>query len=341
MAAERLLAHPYCDVGRNPEIFPYHVDLASDRLVLAIIPVEAQAEATFLDERVLTPQTKMEWVDWAEFERAVAPVRHRAPSYILHLGHSGSTLLAKLVERASGVRTLREPLALRTLALDAAHGLDGCAMLSRRARINRLQALEKAWCCQAPTVIKATSMVNDMIDDISADSAVAFLHLTPETYIAALLATPQRQIDLRNFGQMRLRRWNYRSGRPQNMTELSPGELAALCWLVETSSIAASQRRIFDINFDDFLAAPAERLRKVCQQFGLSADRENCERITNSEFMNRHAKATRMEYNADIRAQMLGESRRTQAAEISRGMRWLENSAQNFMAGERAMQLFS
>ncbi|MEO0872203.1 MAG: hypothetical protein AAFY19_09655, partial [Pseudomonadota bacterium] len=116
----------------DPSLFVHQLDYADDRLLLVRVSEDDFRAASFLDQRLLQaepgqPQRAMQWHDWsavaAHTESAGAPARDDA-RFIFHIGHVGSTLLARLLGEAPDTLSLREPFLLRQLVeLDHMEGL--------------------------------------------------------------------------------------------------------------------------------------------------------------------------------------------------------------------------
>lgn len=340
MTANRF-AHFLTGLAGDAEIIPHQVDLLTDQVLLTRIPLAAQAAASFLDQRALTPNTEGAWFAWAEFAREASKLPPSAPAYILHLGHCGSTLLSRLVQSATGRRALREPLPLRTFAIDAADAHEGAAILAPPERRQRLVLFECVFARDKGAVVKATSICNDLAPELSPNAPVAFVYVKPEVHIAANLGGPNSYADLRGFAQMRMRRMRSRLPDVEPLSALGPGELAALCWLTEASAIAAATRDIFTVDFDAFLSAQEETLARLCAHVGSPASADSIKAALSDGIMSRYAKATEQVYNAETRVAGLAEARGRFRKEIRNGLSWIERTANRFAAGEKALQRFS
>lgn len=321
--AQSLLA----SLGRDPAVIPHQFDIIGDRVLLANIPLAAQSQAAFLDQRVLTPQTQGAWIAWLQFAAAAKSTPPGRLAYILHAGHCGSTLVSKLLAEITGVRALREPLPLRPLAEDLADGLAGAGLLDQSELDQRLDSFERVWACAGGAVVKATSMCCGLADRLRRDAPVAFIYVKPQIYLALLLGGANTQFDLRNFAKMRIRRLLAKTEAVGQLSALSPGELAAMSWLAETTAITAAKRPVFEIDFDDFLRRPAERLAVLCDHFGWPAAPGAIERALSGPLMRQYAKAPEHPYDASSRAAIIAEDSVRWRAEIDRGMGWLAQIA--------------
>jgi hypothetical protein len=109
---------------------------------------------------------------------------------------------------------------------------------------------------------------------------------------------------------------------------MTPGELAALGWLVETlAQQDAVQRfpdRVLAVDFDTLLADVAGGIQSVTAHFGLPPDAKYQTGIGASPALLRYSKAPERPFAPAEREQRLAESRRDNQDEIMRGMHWLE-----------------
>jgi len=312
--------------------------------------------ASFLDDRILGPNVNGAWLNGgavanalaahaATAAQAVVPstaatISVRRPlHFIFHAGHVGSTLLSRLLDELPGsggpaVLGLREPLPLRTLA--EAHDVLGRpdSLLSSAQFGALLQMLVAGWqrgyAQTQAVVLKATSSTTRvgpaLLAALPAARAVC-LGLAPEPYLATLLAGENAALDLRGHGPERMRRLQARTGSIATpLHAMSLGEQAALAWLAE----AWSQRelaqqagaRVLPVDFDQLLGNLEGTLVAVLQHLGL--DTGAAPLLARSPVLTRYSKAMEHEYSPGLRQQVLAQARRDQAAELQRGLRWLE-----------------
>src|SRR5688572_2824855 len=96
----------------SPELLPFDIDPATDRVELrALQPIDYE-KASFLDRRLA--QAVAASVPFQELAAEAADLP-RACDFIFHIGHAGSTLLSRLLGQHPTIFSLREPQALRTL----------------------------------------------------------------------------------------------------------------------------------------------------------------------------------------------------------------------------------
>jgi hypothetical protein len=335
---------------QRPEVFPHQLDLINDNLLLVELSAAEVSAASFLDQRVLKQTTKGTWVTW----QIVADIFDKAPavrpaSFIFHVGHCGSTLLSRLLQFAEDTQSLREPLPLRTLAQDLADAGDGRSFLTRQAQLERLQILSKMWSRGADhTVIKATSICTDLLPCIySAEPGTKsiFVYNRAETHIATLLAGENAMVDLKGFAQLRLQRLQQKADLGIQMSQLTPGQLAALSWLSETTSATQSlenhSEHIEVLEFEALISNPADSLKHIFQFLNIPAEEASIERAVRSPVLQTYSKAPDVQYNAQTRATILADSRSKFGTQINAALTWLEDLAGRSELVAASLQKFS
>jgi hypothetical protein len=308
-------------LGSDHCVYAHQLNLLNDAVLLVQLTEAELNEHSFLDERIFRPDMTFEWVPWDQFEAQAASLPGEPPSYIFHIGHCGSTLLSRLVAAATGASALREPLPLRTFAIDRADGNAG--MLGAEELGRRLRLFERVW---APATVKATSVCSNSIDLVDADAPVVFLYQQAETHLAVILAGENALQDLRGFGQNRYRRLAALAPDLPPLANLSIGELAAVTWLAEVSSGSQSMqgREALKLDFDTFLQRPEDSLANICKALDLNATAESCTAAVAGPIMRTYSKAPEHAYDAKLRNDVITDSRQRNAAEISIGMQLID-----------------
>lgn len=323
--------------------YPFKLDLARGRVLQIELDEAAIRAASFLDERILTPATKGGWTPLQAY-LAQRPASLQPPlpvHFIFHTGHVGSTLVSRLIDEATPVLSLREPLPLRALAevqdvLDAAPLEGAVPALTREQFSELLTALLWSWRrgfqTTAAVIIKATSSVARLAPvllDAAPESRAIYLNLRAESWLATLLAGENSPIDLRGHAPERLRRLARQRRLPPLVPEaLSPGELAALSWLAETTTqqevLSKYQERVLAVDFDAFLTDARSHLTRILEHFGLPVEPAAVVRALSGPVMTRYSKAPEHPYDPDLRAAVAEDSRRRNRGEIVKGLRLLE-----------------
>jgi hypothetical protein len=324
----------------SPDIYLQKVDLARDSALLVQLSEGAYRAASFLDDRILTPDIKGGWASIAKVRDAAQAIGERKPlHFIFHTGHVGSTLLSRLLEESGCVLSLREPLPLRTLA-DARDVLHQPESLLNAGDFDALeQVLLKLWSRGYPgthtVVLKATSsacrIAVRLLEQHESARAV-YLNLAAEPYLATLLAGQNSGIDLRGHGPVRIRQLQARVATPLSpLHALSIGELAAMSWLAETwnqqDAVVRLGARVLALDFDELLGDVDGGVGRVAAHFQLPLESRWLADIARSPVLTRYSKSPDFEYSPQVRRELLRQSRQNNAAQIAAGLRWLERLA--------------
>ncbi|MEJ2127464.1 MAG: hypothetical protein P8X81_01315 [Woeseiaceae bacterium] len=309
----------------DPLIYPQKLVPAEDRVLLVELTEEILQGHSFLDDRIFHTAMPFEWLPWRDFEQLASALSPRAPSYIFHIGHCGSTLLSRLVAEATGSLALREPLPLRVLAINRAESV--VDWLDDKETHKRLRLFERTWSRgDRPTTVKATSMCTNLVSEVNKDSRVVFMYQPAETHLAVLLAGENSMQDLAGFGRNRHTRLGAITEGLPPLQSMSGGELAALTWLAEVSSAAPAlrERAAFSLDFDTFLTDPEELLRQTCGALGLETTAEQCTKAVAGPIMRSYSKAPEHNYGPKLREDIIADSKRRNTEEIKKGMRFVE-----------------
>lgn len=323
-------ADPEAEIGADASAHLHKFNFERDAALFIRLDEPGFRAASFLDDRILTAETKGSWLPIARAVGAAQRVQQQRPlHFIFHSGHVGSTLISRLLDELPGTLPLREPQALRQLA-QASDTPENKAALDIL-----LDAQLRLWRRGFPEtqriVLKATSSAARLAQTLLmklSDSRTVFLNLRPEPYLATHLAGANTPTDLRGMGDERLRRLSSLTIAPlPSMEQLSLGELTAMTWLVETlthaRARAAYPERTLMLDFDDFLGAPGACVGKIAQHFGAPWSPELERRIPESPAFSRYSKAPEHQYSPALRQAVLNQARAMHGSEIRRGLRWL------------------
>lgn len=336
----------------SAELFPMDFDLRRDAVTFVRLNREDYCRASFLDARIVTPQTVTHAAPWPDVAAGIvsAGLAERC-DFIFHIGHVGSTLISRLAGAHPAVLSLREPQVLRTFARlrsdpapedpawtssDYEDRLGGC-----------LKLLSRTFDAQQRSLVKATSFVSEIAAELltrpPGPNAV-MIHVAPETYIATILGGPNSRREANMLTPGRLRRLHRRLGVEAWRGErLSEGETLALGWACEMAGLVeaadASHGRTLQVDFDRFLEHPRDLLSGILRHLGINSWAEEVNAILAGPDMRRYSKAPEHDYDAALRLAVLTEARAAQGMEIRKGLAWLERAARDFPVIARAVEL--
>lgn len=156
--------------------------------ILLTMDRAAYRRSIFLDDRI---EPASDVATYPLASSLSAPSTAAATGWIFHVAHCGSTLLARALDHDDGGLILREPMALRQLAIDAATGARSADWRQRLTLVTGL--LARRYDPTAMTVIKANVPVNFIIPDLLAetpDAPAIMLHFSLSDYLSAILRSP-------------------------------------------------------------------------------------------------------------------------------------------------------
>lgn len=334
-------ARVLAELAASPAYYPQKYDPVTEAILLVRMDEGAYRSASFLDDRILTPNMQGLWSPYAAIEKAIPASQNDKPlHFIFHAGHAGSTLLSRLLDEAGPVLSLREPLPLRTLA--EAHDIVGSpySLLSGDDFAKRLEMFLRLWSRGFPAtqtvVLKATSSAGRLAPVLLAARPAAkavYLNLAPEPYLATLLAGANAMHDLKGHAQERCRRIERFLGEPPLvLSAASAGELAAMSWLAEKlteeRAAAAGGARVLSLDFERMLSHLEETMTAAAAHFALPPP--DLPSLARSPTRMRYSKAPEHGYSPALRAELLTQARREHAVELRKGLDWLDGMVDRY-----------
>jgi hypothetical protein len=328
------------ELRANPDLYPLAFNVFQDSVYFVRLSRARYAEASFLDQRVALQGDEGGWAQWGPVA-ALAGRLEGDSDYIFHIGHVGSTLLARLLGLSPRVFSLREPAILRLLAQVAFDMPTPESPWSQETYDEHLEVFSRLWSRTydpaQKTLLKATSLVSEMAADLMARSpasrAIA-MTVAPEIYMATILGGPASRQELQATAQSRLRRLHRRIGAsPWRLHEMSEGEVVAMSWACEMAGLAeaATQApdRVLWLDFERFLADPAAGLSAALAHLHGAASEADLQAMLLSPLFGRYSKGPEHAYDANLRRQVLDQARTEHAAELSKGLAWLDRAGQD------------
>ncbi len=318
----------------TPEYLPFELDPASGRISLLRLSEADYRAASFLDQRVLRPDSVLIETGWEKLHLPAGA--RRDVRYIFHIGNVGSTLISRLLGELDDVFALREPLLLRTFAAHppGPDDLDRLtALLSRTFRPGQRAN------------VKATSFTSELADRlVPPGSKALFLYARPDRYLENILAGENSWQTLQALSPVRLARLQGRCpGLEADPGTMHDGLRAALGWACEMTSLEAAAGQLTEgtvlwLDFDTFLADPLGHFRAVAAHFGHAVDEGAARTIVEGPLMGRYSKALDYEYSPALRREILAEARRRHGAAIRDGLNWLAGLAGRYPAVAAAIR---
>ena len=309
------------------------LDPAAGLVRLVRLTPQDYRDAAFLDDRMFTRPLAAEVAPWQGVAGALPPNARRDARWIFHIGHVGSTLVARLLGELEHVLSVREPRLLRDLTtVDPERRRDMAATAT--ALYSRTFAPAEI------ALVKATSFVSEIASElVPAGGRCLFMYASPQAYIEGILAGENSVQELRALADARQRRM---SSRVERMAAATYADLAAAAWACEVTALERAANEIGEeaviwADFDRMLAEMDQWMERVAIFLELPATGERLAEINSGPLLRRYSKATEYEYSPDLRRALLDEARRMHASDIDKALALLHNAARSSPLLERAL----
>lgn len=329
-------------VRTAPEWFPHELDPGGEGVTLLRMQEEDYRQASFLDQRILTPASQTRQVTWDDLAGSMLPPPRQDAQFIFHIGNVGSTLISRMLGELPEVFALREPLLLRSFAELMARW----PAHEAERRIDTLRALlSRTFRLEQRAIVKATSFTSEIAARlVPPGSAALFLFATPQHYIENIIAGENSRRTAEMLAPSRVARLARRCpGFAVEPARLPPAHKAALGWACEMSSLEANaaqlpEDRVMWLDFDQFLTAPARQFAAVAAHFGYAIDPAAARSIAEGPLLRRYSKAPEYEYSPQLRHDILAEARWTHGGAIREALGWLSQLASRYPALAQAIR---
>jgi len=321
------------EIARNAHWLAQAYDPGQQLVRFVGMTPEDYRDAAFLDDRMFDRQRDVRVMPWADVAGAVSGANDAR--WIFHIGHVGSTMLARMLGEMPEVLSVREPRILRDLATLPADQADAMAPavagLCSRKFDGQLFAL-----------VKATSFVSEIAPLlVGPEQPAIFMHVGAASYLTTILAGENSVKELHALDDYRSKRMGGRVPPPAEAAR-SDAHRAAMAWACEMTSLEAaadgmSDRKILWLDFDRFLANPAKQLTEAAAHIGLDLASADAEAIVTGPLMKRYSKALEYEYGPELRRELQAEARQHHGRDIEAALTMLEGASRSSPLLERAL----
>ena len=309
------------EIARDATWLPQALDAEKGLVRLVRMDAAAYRDASFLDDRMFTQERDSHVVPWTGVADAVSADMTSDARWIFHIGHVGSTLVARLLGEIEGVLSVREPRILRDVA--------ALPPEQRSVVIPPLRKLlSRSFAPAGTAVVKATSFVSEIANEwVPPGKRALLMYAAPLNYIGSILAGENSLRELSALAPSRAQRLSGRAQLPQPKTQ---AELAAIAWACEMTALedaaaAMDGRQVTWADFDAMLADMPGQLKRVAEHFGFAMD--DVRAIATGPLMGRYSKATEYEYSPSLRRDLIAEAVAANRADIDSALSMLQSAA--------------
>jgi len=300
------------DLYSSPDHYLHSFD--AERAIFVPMDRSAYQRSIFLDARISAAAGQPMGLAVEVLAQAV-----RAPlptSWIFHMAHVGSTLLARALDDRDASLVLREPLALRQLALqpDQQRLAIVAAMVGKRYRAD------------APTLVKANVPVNFLLPKLAGigpNAPAILLYLPLRDYLLAILRNKSHRDWL---GKVT----SFLSNHLGDLSALTDAERGAALWLAQVDAFTAALRALPNVralNAEMFFAEPEAVVNAAANHLGVPIAPAAIKATVAGPLFSTHAKDPALPFDNAQRVGRRHELERAMAAELERAQEWLAQRA--------------
>jgi hypothetical protein len=296
------------DLYSSPDHYLHSFE--GDRAIFVPMDRAAYHRSIFLDARISAAAGQAVALPVEAVEQAV-----RAPlptSWIFHMAHVGSTLLARALDDRHASLVLREPMALRQLAFrpDDRRLAIVAAMLGKRYRAD------------APTLVKANVPVNFVLPKLAAVDTHAraiLLYLPLHDYLLAILRNDSHRNWLRKVTTLL-------SDYLGDLSALSDAERAAALWLAQVNAFTGTLTALPNaraLNAELFFAEPQGVLNAAATHLGVPIAPVGIAATVAGRLFSTNSKNPTLAFDNMQRVARRHDLERTLVAELDEAEEWI------------------
>jgi hypothetical protein len=273
---------------------------------------DAYGRSIFLDHRISPASDRTMRLPVPALSAHPGPPAQRI-GWIFHVAHCGSTLLSRALDDPSLNLVLREPLALRQLALTP-----------ERSRLPLTAALlSKRYRADLPTIVKANVPVNFLLPELVAldpDAPAIFLYATLRDYLLAILRSDNHRGWLQRVTTQL-------AADLGDLSNLADAERCAALWLAQMRAFTAAislmpNARALDA--EAFFAEPRPVLKAAAEHLAVPMKDSAIEATVAGPLFATYSKNPQLPFDNAARLARRAELEEPLAGELAQAQRWIE-----------------
>ena len=192
-----------------------------------------------------------------------------------------------------------------------------------------MRLYSRTWRTGQTALIKTTSFVSELAEDLLSQDRQAralVLSVTPPVYLRTILGGASSRAESKAMREMRRARLQRRLDLAVEVQ--TEGEWIAMSWLCEALCLdrVATRfgERVMWLDFDRFLAEPAEHLGILFSHFDPATGPPLAPTLIAGDLIRRYSKAPEHAYDDDLRRAVLAQAQNEHGPAIRAGMDWLQ-----------------
>jgi hypothetical protein len=289
---------------------------------------DSYASSIFFDDRIAPANDDVVRVP---LEPLLAAVSHmsadnRDIGWIFHMAHTGSTLLARALDRPGKNLVIREPLFLRTMGIVAGASHRTSPEWRRLLQLATVM-LDRRYAKDEAVIVKANVPVNGIIADLLAKSSqpkALLLHFGLRDYLTAILRSPNHRKWVEHiFAELQLGT-HPQLGPP---TELQNAEKAAALWLYQIriyADVLAANPGLRSLDANILFEEPLICLKAASDYFGCPINNDDARTIIAGKLFSTYSKNPNAAFDNARRKERVSETRTALAEDFKLANNWVE-----------------
>lgn len=329
------------DLLEDPRYMIYDTHPVDQTTRFLVADEALQADAPFLDIRFEPNASRGLAVSTPKLlaaERRLL-IKRRPLHFIFHHAFVCSTLLARSLHESDAFFSLKEPWILRRMAdIKRTQRKTLSKAQWRHSMALYLSLLSKTHANSHTTIVKATNIANNLLEDIvedDPDRRAIYLYSSIEDFLISNIKKPRAtQLKMPELLNGFLRDSNFLAKHKQfnDISKLSLFEVCGLIWVVNAYNLRhALNKTHFEgmrtLAVDHLLGAPIEAIHAVSCHFGVVPSEDQLTAMLCSNIWNRNAKDTSHSYSTAQRTSERDQVMSTHGSEIEAATSWAEQLA--------------
>jgi len=296
---------------------------------------DAYYRSIFCDQRISPSNTREIRVNQDELVRHCAQTGGdtNPPSFIFHIAHCGSTLLARALDRRDANIVYREPFVLRQLGVYAANRFYG-----QKPSEKWRQLLQTASCLlgrryndEGTAIVKANVPVNFIIPELLAEnpgSRAILLFFSLDDYLLAILRSAQHRQWIRHvmneLGPAVAAITGVDTDAQKTLTDPEAGACLWLAQIMIYHNVVERFGTVRTLDAERLFARPREVIGAAFDFFGETVAGETVDQIAGSRLFTRYSKNPAQPFDNVQRLARKAHLQAALAGDLAAARAWLD-----------------
>lgn len=300
------------DLATDASWLPHKLDMARRVISFGQFSRGKLSQGSFLDYRIENAASGWAEASFDDLFANAAALKAAKPLFLFHTSYCCSTLLARALDRPGEVLALKEPEIIMGLsnAYRLAQSQDEFDEV-HRLRDLLLSLIARPHEGDECVLVKPTNAANNLFPILaSLGIPMILLYGDLRGFLASVIkkGDPCKTLIRQIYRVYAMDNIGVAAIPQRDALALTDLQIAALVWRHQVEMFnavlgASSSANVRSLDFQTFLARPAETLNAASNHLGLNMDNETCREIAGGPLFQTDAKNDKRTYNAVLRAE--------------------------------------